>query len=454
MRLSITRRIGALPFHPMALGALSSLQQILETSPNTVARTQALLSLPVKERAEFESPMLFVSPKHDGIRVLTHVPLEQAAAAKIGRPKSATLSKTTKRRPSRITEEEAPIVTCFSRFGRPLRGLFWIEKELELLRELCGDPNLSLDGELYVHTQALQAHLQGASSPPPWEMKGTDGFSLVSGLLQRFRGSAIALPTTHAELLRLTPEIPKYCIFDIVKYSPSLQRFNGTRTRKSLKAIQDAALAASGAPVVSLLAVTPNHTPFVQRLRALNFLMCLLDLHRSHYGSSSAGAGKHVQSVPYKSIDSIHSARTVLMEFTAAGYEGAVIRTSLNRYHAEDRKSGSQNGFRSTTAVKLLPMIEDEFVVWDIVTSPKFSGLECATKTGATFRVPFSSVAPEELQDSSSDLAMLKKLRGSRKADCFVVGTYVTLQFQSRLPSGIPRFPKLKGIRGGAGWYL
>lgn len=436
MRLSLVQRTGGLPFHPMALGAIKSMKQIFESPPTSAARKKSLLELPVQERTEFDSPLLFASPKHDGIRLITFTE---------DRSKE-DLAKKSKRTKTQQSSNIDPMVTCYSRFGRPLRGLFWIERELKLLRELSGDPHLSLDGELYIHSNALSDATAAIKPPYPWELNGTDGFSLVSGLLQRFRGNRHKLPKTRQELLKVTPIIPNYRLFDIISYTPSPEILSGDHSVR-VKNVREAALAESQTPSMSCLSVSPNHTPFVQRLRTLNFLLSLLRHHQKIYPTTT----RFIESVTYKSIPSIAASQLVLKEFTDSGFEGAVIRTSLNRYHATPRKSGSKGGFRSTSAVKLLPLIEDEFVVLNIIGTSAFAGLECSTKAGSTFRVPFTSVTSDK---AAIDITVMQKLRGNRSAYRFVVGTFVTLQFQSRLPSGIPRFPRIKCIRGGAGWYL
>jgi hypothetical protein len=119
MRRSICRYIGALPFHPMALGSFAALEAVLTArSPK-----EGLANIPFDERVEFQSRLLLTSPKHDGIRLLVHT--EPSSKTDVVKNKEA------RRKKGVVTTN---VTTCFSRFGRPLRGLFWIENELNVLR--------------------------------------------------------------------------------------------------------------------------------------------------------------------------------------------------------------------------------------------------------------------------------------------------------------------------------
>ena len=111
----------------------------------------------------------------------------------------------------------------------------------------------------------------------------------------------------------------------------------------------------------------------------------------------------------------------------------------------------SAAGCRSETAVKLLPVVEDEFLVSNMVVDKKtnvVTMLECLTSAGAHFRVSL----PVALDDDTK-ATLQKQLNDARRKNS-LVGVYVTLQFPSLQPSGIPRFPKVKGIRGGKGWFI
>ena len=147
MRPSVARLSVVLPFLPMALGSFNNLVD-KSTAP--------------KPAQQYQGPF-FISPKHDGIRLISQPGLDRT-------------------------------FTCFSRFGKPVFGMHWIEQELATLRRLSMDPTLCVDGELYLHDRESTS----ATS---------NGFQLVNGLVNRVRGKKSAL-TTDA-VLEHCPTLPK-----------------------------------------------------------------------------------------------------------------------------------------------------------------------------------------------------------------------------------------------------
>lgn len=431
--------VANLPFHPMALGSYAALVAQTEEVNNT-------------------SGLYFVSPKHDGIRVVSY----------------AVEGKTT---PASIT--------CFSRFGRPLRGLFWIEDELQTLRSLSRDMSLCVDGELYIHPKLLPSGGGGERSE-----HAVYGFQEVCGLITRLRGGAPSqLPKTTSEVLRLVPELPHYCVFDVVTYTPpSLARAEAHGT------LHDA-MTLCNVSNLAQMTVSPGRTPFLQRLRTLSFLFTLLQMqHTAANGKSDELAaadrprfsnlleykgGKYIHLIPYERIQSVaDGGQYALHKFHKLGYEGVVLRTAMNPYSATVKvgKKAALSGAlraaakntdkklpnRSNTAVKLLPFFEDEFVVLGVVlkalpgekcTSQKsFWGLRCATKGGVVFQVQLPG-RMDHLERKELLQAMIPRGRPVSSTTA-LVGLFATIQFPSLVHHGVPRFPKLKGIRGGKGWYL
>ncbi|GET86655.1 DNA ligase, putative [Leishmania tarentolae] len=139
-------------------------------------------------------------------------------------------------------------MTCYSRYGRPIYGLFWIEEELSLLRTLCGDPSLIIDGELYLHRTdmdaspagqedqastpdgkkksvrtALPSSDAGGARPPPSRANNFhSGFLAVSALVTRLRNPTCKC-TSEEDVLEYVPSLPRLCVFDVPSYSPMCQ---------------------------------------------------------------------------------------------------------------------------------------------------------------------------------------------------------------------------------------
>lgn len=434
-------RLGALPFHPMALGSYAQLAGALSVDAGKAP------SIPALERRELTAP-LFVSPKHDGIRLLS------------------------------VKNSRNAEVTCFSRFGRPLQGLFWIEEEMKILRELCADPQLCLDGELYIHRTPAGVAKNGDCKQSRLAAGTVEGFAAVCSLVQKFRSKHHSADVSSSidKVAELAGGVPNYCVFDIVQYNPANVRVSGegldfersASFASRVEAVRSAVMQQCSVTSLEQLMIHPNHSPFTQRLRTLNFLFHLLSQWQHHHGVSSNApsssrhvykGGQYVHLVPYQILPLITDAHVVLKDYNRAGYEGAVIRTALNRYHAASKASKPH---RSFTAAKLLPYFESEYVVLDVVMKSRspsknvrtqqqafFWGLQCATEGGATFKVAL----PAMLHDDERQ-QLLKQLQGHRKSATELIGLYVTLQYPSILRSGIPRFPQVKGIRGGKSWFL
>ncbi|KPA76958.1 putative DNA ligase [Leptomonas pyrrhocoris] len=267
----------SLPFVPMALSTLDTLQQRLEaahlgTAPATTKTSFSIGGTNKADQLQWFSPQspspFFVSPKHDGVRLISYVPPRTTTASPSDTVvKSRSTKQKNARRLAAMSSSEAgkarePPMTCYSRYGRPIYGLFWIEEELQLLRALCGDPTLIVDGELYLHQSLMDAasdtscsahtvgthdsaRLSRAAETKPRTKKVPlsalssegdptinaarttssaepfkTGFLAVSALVHRLRGPSLQ-SATEKDILQYVPALPHLCVFDIPSYSPS-----------------------------------------------------------------------------------------------------------------------------------------------------------------------------------------------------------------------------------------
>ena len=564
--------------------SIESVAQKLATA-SSMKRTarQSILSA---TRASDFLPPYFISPKHDGIRVISFGPAYKTISSCSGPEVEGTRryeprwSEMTfwERRRLRQQQElgahaswiHASSFSCFTRFGRPIVGLHWIEHELLQLRKACGDSNLVLDGELYLHRTDIKNAQNNVSArlarrnvlaastaannmyselsrkagdegglqtsdiaslsasiarraPSALSLAGQTGFQQVSNLVTSLRAAGLRLEGEHSpanakrkmaeepsmgrsvthDVFDFVSALPRMCVFDIVSYMPP----------SVPSALMRQAMVLHGISHVSSLRVTPNRTPFIQRLRVLVFLFTMLKLQQnSSAKSSSAGSaqfagsnaqqqrrdylvyrgGKYVQLVPYTVVNSLEQVEeSNLKWYLRLGYEGAVVRTALNVYSAvwKKEKSGealtvkkgkrtssesdeneppkglrrSRVGCRSPTAAKLLPVRDSEFVITRVLfrreqhsaksrkrvvraVAANPCGLECMTDKGVSFRVTLDTMSAEQ---RGVFLAALKR-RGPRG----IIGLYVTLHYPALTAHGVPRFPKIKGLRGGKGWFL
>lgn len=628
------QRVAALPFEPMALSQFSDLKaavadiqqqqnQQSRTPPTskeatgmhdwdttlprlqrnanaamTIARaaTQASTAAATRRRSLHRAqflPPYFVSPKHDGVRCIS---FGAALAAGVSVTPSASASfagalpknwasmlvwqrmQYTRKRlqivqGGRGRQPPQQLYTCFTRFGRPIVGLRWIEAELQQLRDVCGDANLVLDGELYLHRSDIQrgklsvegqlarthataavdtanfiygevkpggaakaaedvrglaaqaASLNAGHAARQALLRQQTGFQQVSAVVTSLRGGLgdrrdeQASSASSTSILDLIATLPRMCVFDVVSYTPPPAP-TGPLMRR--------AMALHNVTHLSSLTVTPNRTPFIQRLRTLVFLFTLLSMQHQHLHSkqqpqqvatptaiaappvpSSADrrrhptsdaakdgygffyrGGRYVQVVPYAAVNGLEEVtQQWLPRYLKARYEGAVVRTALNVYSATWKRRSSRAGtsagvfskhkrrsavgHRSPTAAKLLPVSDSEFVVTRVLfkskpqaasaskaktrSSPPVSsgrsarapyGLQCMTDRGVAFRVTLDTMAAEHRQ---TFLAAVAKRETKRSG---MVGLFVTLHYPSLTSRGVPRFPKIKGLRGGKGWFL
>lgn len=371
-----------LPFVPMALGTYDVLEHrlqaagLLHTSATTPSSSLILApgATRAKERLATPKPIrsgssssgagnlgsetieqvkwfsssaqapFFISPKHDGVRLISYVAPAAAAtaAAEAGAaPATSSRAAASRRKALRQPVSSAAIapaapLTCFSRYGRPIYGLSWIEEELALLRALAGDPALIVDGELYLHQDEMVRVAAAASSscrgkrgapraratkpaatPLPKATataaaaakderrapRGTSstfqtGFLAVSALVHRLRGASNR-GATAADVLRYVPSLPHLCVFDVPSYSPcpnpvalppQAGRVSGWRSTDNgcvgggvdgrvaaeLDRVRTEVLRALRVHDVEQLRVVPNLTTFTQRLRTMHFLLELL----------------------------------------------------------------------------------------------------------------------------------------------------------------------------------
>lgn len=351
------RLLHSLPFVPMALSTLDTLEQRIEAAQLCHTATATACTIGGNERADLlrwftpqcASPF-FISPKHDGVRLVSYVPPPDAPVKRRSNT-AGGLQQERQRRTSAAAAAAPPAMTCYSRYGRPIYGLFWIEEELRLLRALCGDARLIVDGELYLHhtdmegiqamtpatnataattrqttrkratkTERTEAELVTTGTVSPAQNFKT-GFLAVSALVHRLRGSSSQCATAE-DVLRYVPALPHLCLFDIPSYSPCQDPVRDAEAlaspemwaqRAPTPEIGDATLRAKERRFidgelqrvrrqvmedlsirdVEQLRVVPNMTPFSQRLRTLTFLLHLLEtamaseVLRAHFCPSS-----------------------------------------------------------------------------------------------------------------------------------------------------------------------
>lgn len=328
----------------------------------------------------------FISPKHDGVRLVSYQPP----------PSHKKESKEQKKRgASRSTTVALRETSCYSRSGRAIHGLFWIEEELHLLRMLCGDRSLLLDGELYLHhatssSDTTAKEVTSSLIQPPYQTSAggfQTGFLAVSSLVHRLRGNS-SVCATEADVLQYVPSLPRYCVFDIASYRPphcnkehdtALQSMGvcARNVAAELRRVWCRTLRECGILDVAHLTVVPNITLFSHRLRVLSFLMTLLQygtaspLLRSHccptqptvrcsarrqqqrkkkdsqrlcggsFTSPCYVGGTYVGGVPYQLTSSLADTKQRLLPaFLRLGFEGAVIRSPVNVYTMKEKEKG------------------------------------------------------------------------------------------------------------------
>nr|CCM13615.1 DNA ligase, putative [Leishmania guyanensis] len=344
---SCRRLARTLPFMPMALSSLNLLEHRLQatglggtTSTPAAPKSLAAPSLTsdnsesekMRQLKWFSSSVdapFFISPKHDGVRLISYVPPTTATTPPLSSSQHASNRKRTKR--GATTGKSPPLTTCYSRYGRPIYGLFWIEEELRLLRALCGDASLIIDGELYLHRtdmEASQAGQQGQPKAPDSRRKKPartglpssnadgarplptradtfhSGFLAVSALVNRFRGSASQC-TSKEGVLQYVPSLPRLCVFDVPSYSPcanplapltrtvptaisAVSRLHSStkasvtdgggsqRVLAEIQRVRSDVISALGLNDVEQLRIVPNLTLFSHRLRTMHYLFELL----------------------------------------------------------------------------------------------------------------------------------------------------------------------------------
>lgn len=372
-----------LPFEPMALTTLDFLNSQLQKSPQQLAQEEGIDA--------FKSGHIFISPKHDGVRVVSYVDVSRSSTQKsipihLGMQKCGDL-----------VEYNQSLKTCFSRHGRPIWGMQWIEQELHLLRALSGDPYLVVDGELYLHKDVESTHdhkkigknncapvkkrkesNSAAFSAPP-DTQLMTGFLAVASLVHRLRGK-LQNPTLQ-DVLQYVPALPLYCLFDVASYSPRKLFFTCPQGAKSsahnklvlneLKKLQAWCLRENAVTDIRTLQIVPNVTPFSSRLRTLAFFASLLRYGKESKILSSAFCpwyekartsaprslsedrksvtlcstsylgGRFVKIIPYSLCNSLQDAQAhFLPTFIERGFEGAVIRTPLNVYAMREKRKG------------------------------------------------------------------------------------------------------------------
>lgn len=341
------RWLQALPFEPMALTTLDILKEQLQRGVKVVHE---------EDITAFKSGHFFISPKHDGVRVVSYV-----------NPISAV--------PSGTVEDAKPLKTCFSRHGRPIWGMQWIEQEVNLLRTLAGDPYMALDGELYLHKEEDKQTKKTAKKSKEQSVAGSQphmtGFLAVAALVHRLRGK-LQNPSLD-EVLAHVPSLPRYCIFDVASYCPRptpRPKRNGkglSMFQKEIQLIQQRCLSEHGISDIRTFHVVPNVSPFSLRLRVLAYFASLLRYAMSSPALVSAYCpfqlsveeaqrtpkkgelnvldfvgGQYVKFIPYSLCSSLDEAQNLYLKFfVSMGFEGAVIRTPLNVYAMREKKSGT-----------------------------------------------------------------------------------------------------------------
>eukprot|EP00796_Vickermania_ingenoplastis_P004861 gene4861-3482_t len=354
------RRCAALPFEPMALTTLDFLNGHLQREV-PLGREEGIEA--------FRNGYFFISPKHDGVRVVSYVD-PTATLAPLGLDADAA-----------VTSYNQQLKTCFSRHGRPIWGMQWLEQELHLLRAVAGDPFLVVDGELYLHKERTErkAHSQKHGECVDPSARFMTGFLAVASLVHRLRGK-LQNPTAK-DILQHVPSLPLYCLFDVASYSPTAiqppkgRKGNGGHHLNAVKTelwrIQQRCLREHQINDIRTLHIIPNVTPFSLRLRALSFfgslLRCTMEskilvsafcpwyiaegsaLEKKKKSRNVAGdssvvyqGGRYVKIIPYSLCESLKDAQDhFLKKYIRRGFEGAVIRTPLNVYAMREKRAGT-----------------------------------------------------------------------------------------------------------------
>ncbi|CAJ1986870.1 DNA ligase [Leishmania donovani] len=339
----------------MALGTLDILEHRLQAAglggTTNTAATPKLGAAPSASRNYSEADKVdqlkwfsssvdapfFISPKHDGVRLISYVPPTTATESPSAQQASSKTKKT-----GATTAASPPLTTCYSRYGRPIYGLFWIEEELRLLRALCGDASLIIDGELYLHQTDMDASRAGQEGrddapdgtkrkPPRKALPSSDadgvnnfntGFLAVSALVNRFRSSTFQCASEEG-VLKYVPSLPRLCVFDVPSYSPCANPLapptrdaptaisaasrlhvvtkasvkddeSSQQVLAELQRVRSNVTDALRLNDVEQLRIIPNVTPFSQRLRTMHYLFELLSrgmgspVLRQHFCPTSA----------------------------------------------------------------------------------------------------------------------------------------------------------------------
>lgn len=385
LRICAIHRL-SLPFDPMALTTLDFLNSQLQRSPQQLADEEGIDA--------FKFGHFFISPKHDGVRVVSYVDVSRTSSSQSSVPMDLGMPKG-----SDLVAYNQRLKTCFSRHGRPIWGMQWIEQELNLLRALAGDPYLVLDGELYLHKNGDELDGRKTEKKEKTAFKNgkidesiipsteaetplLTGFLAVASLVHRLRGK-LRNPTAR-DVLQYVTALPLYCLFDVASYSPMKifpefplgvpLSWHNKIVYNELKAIQGRCLRENAITDIRTLHVVPNVTPFSSRLRTLGFLASLLkygkaskilsssycpwyEQEAASHGSkrnpflidrkgatacsTSYLGGRFVKIIPYSLCNSLQDAQAhFLQKFIEKGFEGAVIRTPLNVYAMREKRKG------------------------------------------------------------------------------------------------------------------
>lgn len=373
-----------------------TLQQMVWEKQKHDGRVRAAMKtgkrLPVPFVPPPVAPPFYASPKFDGVRCVALLLIPCSTKG----PQEA------------LTRRN---IALYSRNGNRFRGITVIEDALlkhcwQWHRRLVarGAPRsghvvLVLDGELCVPPGTQSSSATGNSS-------ATDFEAVLSCLRTVSSGKK---RNNDTPLLQRTLRALRLMVFDLPVLQP----------KANAKCDERKILRPRWAPVI------PRETPFFARLHALRRLL---------------RPSKHsvVQPVQHTAAMSLQRIRdSILPQYLRNHQEGVVVRTACNLLVP---------GQRSQSMFKLVPWRDSEFQVLRIIPMATksnqniISALECVTPTGKVFRVP-AAVSPD----------IQKKWWVQRHN---TVGMFATIRYASTTGHGVPRFGRIKGLRGSAGQLL
>ena len=165
------------------------------------------------------------------------------------------------------------------------------------------------------------------------------------------------------------------------------------------------------------------------RMHNMTYVERMFHLQRMLKNAESKLVSRSLALVPVRSFKTQDELDDHLEGYLDRGMEGIVVRTPHGMY---------EPGARSKGIMKYVPMLEEEFDIYDVKPGEgKFKGslgsLCCVTSKGKKF-----------FANPGVDMEMRKQWWKSRKN---LIGKKATVRFTRYTTNGVPRFPLAKSIR-------